>query len=64
MIENKDNAAIAKIIRNSLEEFNAVKKGTVYFDVSTDHLSKLFAPGTHKRWMLLMLIQLEKKLLR
>jgi hypothetical protein len=26
MIENKDNAAIAKIIRNSLEEFNAVKK--------------------------------------
>ena len=43
MIENKDNAAIAKIIRNSLEEFNAVKKGTVYFDESTDHLSDLFS---------------------
>ena len=42
-IENKDNAAIAKIIRDSLEEFNAVKKGTVYFDESTDHLSDLFS---------------------
>ena len=38
----EDNACIAKIIRNSLEEFNAHKRGTVYYDESTDHLSDLF----------------------
>ena len=37
-----DNAKIASIIRNSLEEFNAVKPGTVYFDETTDHLYELF----------------------
>jgi putative acetyltransferase len=37
-----DNDAIAKIIRASLEDFNAVKKGTVYFDESTDHLYEVF----------------------
>ena len=37
-----DNAKLASIIRNSLEEFNAVKPGTVYFDESTDHLYELF----------------------
>jgi putative acetyltransferase len=37
-----DNAAIALIIRNSLEEFNANRPGTVYFDDSTDHLFELF----------------------
>lgn len=42
-IEIKDNLAMAKIIRNSLEEFNAVKQGTVYFDETTDHLSELFS---------------------
>lgn len=41
-IEPKDNAAMAKIIRNSLEEFDAVKQGTVYFDETTDHLSDVF----------------------
>ncbi len=34
--------AIAKIIRNSLEEFGANKKGTVYYDDSTDYLFELF----------------------
>ena len=41
-ISSKDNVAMAKIIRNSLEEFNAAKQGTVYFDEATDHLSDLF----------------------
>ncbi len=41
-ILSKDNAAMAKIIRNSLEEFNAAKPGTVYFDKTTDHLSDVF----------------------
>lgn len=42
-ISSKDNVAMAKIIRDSLEEFNAAKPGTVYFDESTDRLSDVFA---------------------
>ena len=42
LIEKKDNPFIAKIIRNCLEEFNANKPGTVYFDSSTDDLYNLF----------------------
>jgi putative acetyltransferase len=46
-IESKDNAAMAKIIRDSLEEFNAARPGTVYFDETTDHLNDVFsAPGS------------------
>jgi putative acetyltransferase len=41
-IEQKDNAAIATIVRNSLEEFGANKKGTVYYDPTTDDLYNLF----------------------
>lgn len=42
-----DNAALAKIIRRSLEEFNANKPGTVYFDPTTDDLAAVFAtPGS------------------
>lgn len=37
-----DDAKLAAIIRNSLEEFNAVKQGTVYFDASTDNLHTVF----------------------
>lgn len=37
-----DNAAMAGIIRKSLEEFGANRPGTVYFDDSTDHLFELF----------------------
>lgn len=41
-----DNAAMATIIRNSLEEFDAAKPGTVYFDATTDALHQLFQkPG-------------------
>jgi putative acetyltransferase len=42
-IVSKDNAAMAKIIRNSLEEFNAAKPDTVYFDETTDRLSEVFS---------------------
>lgn len=41
-IQPADNAAIASIIRKALEEFNANRPGTVYFDESTDHLYELF----------------------
>ncbi|MGH2565554.1 MAG: GNAT family N-acetyltransferase [Ginsengibacter sp.] len=37
-----DNAKLAHIIRSSLEDFNAVKQNTVYFDKSTDHLYEVF----------------------
>lgn len=37
-----DDAGIAGIIRQSLEDFNAVKQGTVYFDKTTDHLFDVF----------------------
>lgn len=47
-IQPGDNAAMAIIIRNSLEEFGAAKAGTVYFDPTTDHLFELFrdTPGS------------------
>lgn len=38
----EDNMALARIIRASLEEFNANKPGTVYFDPTTDTLSEVF----------------------
>ncbi len=41
-IEQKDNAALASIIRRALEEFDANKPGTVYYDETTDHLFELF----------------------
>lgn len=41
-IQEPDNAAIAKIIRDSLEEFGAARPGTVYYDVTTDALYQLF----------------------
>lgn len=37
-----DDAKIARIIRSSLQDFNAVKQGTVYFDETTDHLFEVF----------------------
>ena len=38
-----DNIALAKIIRDTLKEFNANKPGTVYFDDRTDHLFEEFS---------------------
>lgn len=37
-----DNKEMANIIRRSLEEFNAAKPGTVYFDPTTDCLTNIF----------------------
>ena len=47
-IQQGDNAALAKIIRDALEEFGANHPGTVYYDASTDHLFEVFktAPGS------------------
>ena len=42
MIEQTDNAALAKIIRSTLAEFGANQPGTVYYDDATDHLFELF----------------------
>ena len=46
-IQPSDNAALAKIIRGTLEEFGAVRKGTVYYEETTDRLYDLFQhPGS------------------
>lgn len=41
-IQQEDNAAMAAIIRKSLEEFGLNIPGTAYFDKSTDHLYESF----------------------
>jgi putative acetyltransferase len=46
-IEKDDNIMLARIIRDTLKEFNANKPGTVYFDERTDHLYEEFRmPGS------------------
>ena len=47
-IQPGDNAALAKVIRQSLEEFNAHKPGTVYFDRTTDNLYDVFKAAGSK----------------
>lgn len=42
-IEEKDNAALAAVIRQTLEEFDAAHPGTVYYDETTDALYQLFS---------------------
>ena len=42
-IRPEDNAAIASVIRKTLEEFGANRPGTVYFDPTTDDLYRLFS---------------------
>lgn len=42
LIAKKDNTALAVIIRNTFDEFDIPKVGTVYADASTDHLYELF----------------------
>jgi len=42
IIEQRDNAALAKIIRDTLAEFGANHPGTVYYDPETDHLFEVF----------------------
>lgn len=46
-IEQRDNTALASVIRSTLEEFGANHPGTVYYDQSTDQLYELFRqPGS------------------
>ncbi|WP_121354357.1 GNAT family N-acetyltransferase [Flavisolibacter nicotianae] len=47
-IRKDDNAALAAIIRKTLEEFGANRPGTVYYDPTTDALFELFqsTPGS------------------
>lgn len=42
-IEQRDNPALAKIIRDTLAEFGANHPGTVYYDPTTDHLFEEFS---------------------
>lgn len=41
-IEERDNTALANLIRTTLKEFGANHCGTVYYDESTDHLFEIF----------------------
>ena len=41
-IEKKDNAALAKVVRDTLTEFGANHPGTVYYDPTTDALFEVF----------------------
>lgn len=42
-IKPSDNKALAKMIRDVFEEFDAPKEGTVYSDSTTDNLYELFS---------------------
>jgi putative acetyltransferase len=42
IIEETDNPALAKIIRDTLAEFGANHAGTVYYDPTTDYLFEMF----------------------
>jgi putative acetyltransferase len=47
LIQPSDNASLAAIIRAALEEFDAARPGTVYYDPTTDALFDLFqTPGS------------------
>lgn len=46
-IQSSDNEALAQVIRNVFEEFDAPRQGTVFSDPTTDHLFELFQqPGS------------------
>lgn len=46
-----DNAAVAKVIRNVLEEFDVPKVGTAYADPSLDDLSSYYNQARAKYWV-------------
>lgn len=50
-IQKEDNQQIAKIIRTVFEEHNAAKKGTVYYDPTTDDLYSLFQTPRSVYWV-------------
>lgn len=41
-MQQSDNGALAKVIRDTLTEFGADHPGTVYYDDTTDHLYEVF----------------------
>ena len=46
-IKPEDDTELADLVRSTLKEFGADKPGTVYYDETTDHLSKVFLkPGS------------------
>jgi len=47
-IEEKDNAAMAQIIRNIFDELNAPKEGTAYADPFLDRLSEVYLNQNEK----------------
>nr|WP_317427190.1 GNAT family N-acetyltransferase [uncultured Blautia sp.] len=49
LITEKDDQAIADIIRKSLEKFHLDIPGTVYFDPQLDHLSSYYTSNSEKR---------------
>ncbi|HUS00314.1 MAG TPA: GNAT family N-acetyltransferase [Chitinophagaceae bacterium] len=53
-IKQDDNDALALIVRNSLAEFNAAKPGTVFYDVTTDHLYEVFQKERSKYFVVEM----------
>jgi putative acetyltransferase len=50
-VELKDNAVLAKIIREVFEEHDAPRKGTVYSDPATDNLYQLFQTPDSVLWV-------------
>lgn len=52
-VQPEDNLALAKLIRNIFEEFNAPKNNTVYSDESTDKLYELFENKKAVLWVAL-----------
>jgi putative acetyltransferase len=52
-IEEKDNKAIAEVIRNVFREFNIHTPGTVFFDPTTDDLYSLFREQGSVYWIAL-----------
>ena len=49
-INDQDDAALAKIIRDNLKVHNLDLPGTVYFDDNLDHLSDFYLDENHKRF--------------
>lgn len=48
-IEQKDDKAIAKIIRDNLKKYQLDIPGTAYYDLELDHLSQYYAGKSHER---------------
>ena len=54
-ISGQDDAALAKIIRDTLKVHNLDLPGTVYFDNNLNHLSDFYLDENHKRFYYVLL---------